>query len=158
RSGGVVLQILALALALASLTVQPVPWAFIVGVGAPGLVGLVLLISTSRREGSPEAEPQPEAEPGPATATPPESEPRAAVEPQRLAQPRDVAGGLDVVLGDGDDTVFIQHERRADHTLDDLAVVHLLAPHAVGGVHGMVGIAEQREGEPVAVTELGELR
>lgn len=74
RSGGVVLQILALALALASLTVQPVPWAFIVGVGAPGLVGLVLLISTSRRESSSGAETQPETDPGPETETQPESE------------------------------------------------------------------------------------
>ncbi len=60
RSGGVVLQILALALALASLTVQPVPWPFVLGVGLPGLIGLVLLISTSRREGRPETKPEPE--------------------------------------------------------------------------------------------------
>ena len=51
RSGGVVLQVLALALALAALTVQPVPWAFALGVGIPGLLGLVLLITASRRDG-----------------------------------------------------------------------------------------------------------
>lgn len=50
RSGGVVLQILALALALASLTVQPVLWAFVLGVGAPALVGFILLIASARRE------------------------------------------------------------------------------------------------------------
>lgn len=50
RSGGVVLQVLALALALASLTVQPVLWAFVLGVGAPAVVGFVLLIASSRSE------------------------------------------------------------------------------------------------------------
>ncbi|MDP3952200.1 hypothetical protein [Microbacterium sp.] len=50
RSGGVVLQVLALALALASLTVQPVLWTFVLGVGAPALVGLVLLLASARRE------------------------------------------------------------------------------------------------------------
>lgn len=51
RSGGVVFQVLAVALALASLTLQPVSWAFTFGVGLPGLVGFVLLISSARREG-----------------------------------------------------------------------------------------------------------
>lgn len=50
RSGGVVFQVLAVALALASLTLQPIPWAFTVGVGAPGIIGFVLLISSARRE------------------------------------------------------------------------------------------------------------
>jgi len=50
RSGGVVLQVLALALALASLTVQPVLWSFVLGVGAPAVVGFVLLIASSRSE------------------------------------------------------------------------------------------------------------
>ncbi|GAA1530163.1 protein-S-isoprenylcysteine O-methyltransferase Ste14 [Microbacterium ginsengiterrae] len=50
RSGGVVLQVLALALALASLTVQPVVWAFALGVGVPALAGLVLLIASARRD------------------------------------------------------------------------------------------------------------
>ena len=40
----------------------------------------------------------------------------------------------------------------------DLAVVLLLAPHAVRGVHGEVRVAEQREGEPVALGELLQLR
>jgi hypothetical protein len=51
RSGGVVFQVLAVALALASLTLQPVSWAFTLGVGLPGLVGFALLISSARREG-----------------------------------------------------------------------------------------------------------
>ena len=50
RSGGVVLQVLAVALALTSLTVHPVPWIFIVAVGLPGLVGFALLIASARRE------------------------------------------------------------------------------------------------------------
>ena len=50
RSGGVVPQVLALALALASLTVQPVLWTFVLGVGAPALVGLVLLVASARSE------------------------------------------------------------------------------------------------------------
>lgn len=51
RSGGVVFQVLAVALALASLTLQPVSWPFTLGVGLPGLLGFVLLISSARREG-----------------------------------------------------------------------------------------------------------
>jgi len=50
RSGGVVLQVLALALALASLTVQPVLWAFVLGLGLPALIGFILLIASARRE------------------------------------------------------------------------------------------------------------
>ncbi|WP_300266906.1 hypothetical protein [Microbacterium sp.] len=49
RSGGVVLQILAVVLALNSLTVQPVPWGFVIAVGAPGVIGFVLLIASARR-------------------------------------------------------------------------------------------------------------
>jgi hypothetical protein len=52
RSGGVVFQVLAVAIALASLTVQPVVWAFTAGVGLPGLVGFVLLIASARAEGA----------------------------------------------------------------------------------------------------------
>ena len=51
RSGGIVFQVLAVALALASLTLQPISWAFTVGIGLPGLLGFVLLISSARREG-----------------------------------------------------------------------------------------------------------
>ncbi|CAH0135460.1 hypothetical protein [Microbacterium sp. Bi121] len=50
RSGGVVLQVLAIAIALASLTVPPVPWPFVLGVGIPGVVGFVLLIASTRIE------------------------------------------------------------------------------------------------------------
>lgn len=52
RSGGVVFQVLAVAIALASLTVQPVVWAFVAGVGIPGLLGFVLLIASARAEGA----------------------------------------------------------------------------------------------------------
>lgn len=56
RSGGVVFQVLAIAIALASLTVQPVVWAFVIGVGLPGAICFVLLISSARAEGAtPEA-------------------------------------------------------------------------------------------------------
>ena len=51
RSGGVVCQVLAVALALASLTLQPVPWGFTIGVGVPAVIGVVLLISSARLEG-----------------------------------------------------------------------------------------------------------
>ena len=51
RSGGVVFQVLGVALALASLTLQPIAWVFTLGVGIPGLLGFVLLISSARREG-----------------------------------------------------------------------------------------------------------
>ncbi|WP_314646607.1 hypothetical protein [uncultured Microbacterium sp.] len=50
RSGGVVLQVLAVVIALASLTLAPVPWAFVLGAGLPGLVGFALLIASARRE------------------------------------------------------------------------------------------------------------
>lgn len=52
RSGGVVFQVLAVAIALASLTVQPVVWPFVLGVGLPGLIGFVLLIASARAEGA----------------------------------------------------------------------------------------------------------
>jgi len=51
RSGGVVFQVLAVAIALASLTVQPLVWPFVLGVGLPGLVGFVLLLASARAEG-----------------------------------------------------------------------------------------------------------
>ncbi|WP_309065114.1 hypothetical protein [Microbacterium sp.] len=52
RSGGIVFQVLAVALGLASLTIQPVSWPFTVGVGVTGLVGLILLIAAVRRDGA----------------------------------------------------------------------------------------------------------
>lgn len=51
RSGGVVAQVLALTLVAASLTVPPVQWTFVLAVGAPAVLGLVLLLSSARREG-----------------------------------------------------------------------------------------------------------
>ncbi|WP_309103289.1 hypothetical protein [Microbacterium sp.] len=55
RSGGVVFQVLAVALALASLTLQPVPWLFTAGLGLPGVAGFVLLIASARLEADPTA-------------------------------------------------------------------------------------------------------
>lgn len=51
RSGGVVFQVLAVALALASLTLRPISWLFTFAVGLPGLLGFILLIASARREG-----------------------------------------------------------------------------------------------------------
>ena len=56
RSGGIVIQVLAVAIALASLTVQPVVWLFVLAVGLPGVLGFVLLIGSARAEGSAQAE------------------------------------------------------------------------------------------------------
>ncbi|MDN3443485.1 hypothetical protein [Microbacterium sp. APC 3901] len=56
RSGGVVLQVLAIAIALASLTLQPVAWAFTVGVGLPALLCFALLIASTRAENERPAE------------------------------------------------------------------------------------------------------
>jgi hypothetical protein len=56
RSGGVVFQVLAVALALAALTLQPVPWVFVLAVGLPGLLGFTLLIASARAEAAPRAD------------------------------------------------------------------------------------------------------
>ncbi|GAB3600910.1 hypothetical protein [Microbacterium tumbae] len=53
RSGGVVLQILAIVLAIAAVTLEPVSWLFVLGVGLPGVLGLVLLLASARREAAP---------------------------------------------------------------------------------------------------------
>ncbi|MFJ4173916.1 hypothetical protein [Microbacterium sp. NPDC089696] len=52
RSGGVVFQVLAVALAFASLTIQPVQWVFTLAAGVPGLVCFALLIAATRAENS----------------------------------------------------------------------------------------------------------
>ena len=52
RSGGVVFQVLAIALALGALTLPPIPWAFVLGLGTPAVAGLARLIASARREGS----------------------------------------------------------------------------------------------------------
>lgn len=52
RSGGIVFQVLGIALGLASLSIRPVPWLFSIGVGGTALVGLVLLIAAVRRDGA----------------------------------------------------------------------------------------------------------
>ncbi|MGB4135646.1 MAG: hypothetical protein WA971_03720, partial [Microbacterium sp.] len=50
--GGVVFQVLAIALALSSLTLQPIPWPFTAGVGIPGVLGLILLLLATRAHGA----------------------------------------------------------------------------------------------------------
>ncbi|MEJ1088903.1 hypothetical protein WDU99_11285 [Microbacterium sp. Mu-80] len=52
RSGGIFVQIIGLAVALASLTVEPKVWLVTLGVGGVSLVGLVLLIAATRRDGA----------------------------------------------------------------------------------------------------------
>lgn len=52
RSGGVVFQVLGIALGLASLSLEPKAWLFTAGVGGTALIGLVLLISATRRDGA----------------------------------------------------------------------------------------------------------
>lgn len=63
RSGGVLLQVLAVVLALASLTVQPVLWTFVLGVGIPGIVGFILLIASTRKEAAQQTQAPEGAEP-----------------------------------------------------------------------------------------------
>lgn len=52
RSGGILVQVLGLALSLGALSIEPKPWTFILGVGVTALVGFALLIATTRRDGS----------------------------------------------------------------------------------------------------------
>ena len=52
RSGGIVFQVLAIALALSSLTIAPISWLFTLGDGIPGILGLVLLILAARADGA----------------------------------------------------------------------------------------------------------
>jgi len=53
RSGGIVFQVLGVALALASLTIEPIAWAFTVGVGIPAVLCFILLIASTRAENRP---------------------------------------------------------------------------------------------------------
>jgi len=52
RSGGVLFQVLAIALALAALTITPIPWLFVLVIGLSGVAGLVALLTVVRREGA----------------------------------------------------------------------------------------------------------
>lgn len=53
RSGGIVFQVLAVALALASLTIEPIAWVFTFAVGVPALLCFILLIASTRAENQP---------------------------------------------------------------------------------------------------------
>ncbi|UNK69676.1 hypothetical protein [Microbacterium sp. H1-D42] len=61
RSGGIFVQVLGIALALASLTVEPKIWLFTIGVGGIAVLGLVLLIAATRRDGASDPRLQPSA-------------------------------------------------------------------------------------------------
>lgn len=65
RSGAVVLQVLAVVVALAALTLEPRPWPVIFAVGIPGVLGFALLIASTRAEalGDQQAEEDERAEP-----------------------------------------------------------------------------------------------
>lgn len=52
RSGGIVFQVLAVALAVAALTLAPVPWTFVLALGLPGVLCFALLIASTRSEGA----------------------------------------------------------------------------------------------------------
>src|ERR1700746_3185754 len=80
---------------------------------------------------------------------------RKASEAEVLAEPGDVTGGLDVVVGPGDLPVLADHEGGPDHADPGLPVELLLAVGAVGVVHVVVRVGQQREVQPVAVAELG---
>src|SRR6266566_7570773 len=79
------------------------------------------------------------------------------LQPEVLAEAGYVAGGLDVVVGPGDLPVLADHEGGPDHAHRGLPVQLLLAPSAVGVVHLVVRVGQQREVQPVAVAELGQL-
>ncbi|GAA5148771.1 hypothetical protein GCM10025768_10970 [Microbacterium pseudoresistens] len=51
RSGGMVLQILGVATALSGMSAQPFPTLFVVGLGVPCALGIVLIFLLSRRAG-----------------------------------------------------------------------------------------------------------
>ena len=70
---------------------------------------------------------------------------------------RDVPGRPHVVERVLDAALRVDHEGRADDAHDDLAVVQLVAPHAVLRVDPVVGIAQQVVGEPVLLAEAAEL-
>ncbi len=53
RSGGVVLQVLGVAIAAASLTVPPISWLTVFAVGIPCLLGAALLLAGASAEGKP---------------------------------------------------------------------------------------------------------
>src|SRR5580700_6128563 len=74
-----------------------------------------------------------------------------------LAEPGHVAGGLDVVVDPGELAVLADHEGGPDDAHHSLPVELLLAPGTVGLVHLVVRVGQQREVQPVAVAELGQL-
>src|SRR5699024_9556345 len=68
-----------------------------------------------------------------------------------------MARRLDVVLGVGDHAVRADDDRRADDSLDDLAVQLLLTISAPGRHHRLVRVGEQCDRQPIPLAELREL-
>ena len=65
-----------------------------------------------------------------------------------------VSFGLTLYQASCDLALLVDEERRADDAHVGLAVDLLLAPHAVRLGHGVLGVGQQREAEPVLVVEL----
>lgn len=80
-----------------------------------------------------------------------------SVDAELLAHAGDVPGGLDVVLREFDLALGIDDDGRADDSLDDLAVVLLLAEGAPLGHHRLVLIGEQVEVQTLLLDEMLEL-
>ncbi|WP_353112027.1 hypothetical protein [Microbacterium sp.] len=51
RSGAIVFQVLAIAVAVSSVTLETPRWGFALAVGVPGMIGLVLVILAARADG-----------------------------------------------------------------------------------------------------------
>lgn len=81
-----------------------------------------------------------------------------SVDAEVLAQLRHVTGGPHVVERVLDESVRADHERRADHALDGLAVVLLLPERAVRLERRLVRIGEQSKRQVLVVAELGQFR
>ncbi|MFD5225058.1 hypothetical protein ACFWHT_05475 [Microbacterium sp. NPDC058342] len=65
RSGGILFQVLGIALALAALSIAPTPWLFVLALGVTGIAGLVALIAAVRRDGASDPRLQGSAAPSP---------------------------------------------------------------------------------------------
>src|SRR5215470_2888318 len=76
---------------------------------------------------------------------------------QLFSQARDVTGGLHVVVGPAHHAAGVDHEGGPDHAHGRLAVELLLPVRAVRLLHRVIRVGQQREGQVVAVAELGQL-
>src|SRR4051812_11864279 len=83
---------------------------------------------------------------------------RSSLESEVAAELGHVTGGLDVVEGVRDLAGLVDDDGAADDALDGLAVQLLLAEGSPPLHHCAVGVGQQRDGEPLLVAELRELR